>query len=65
MTFTIGRGNEIRVAAANALAPPLVGEIFRVDRRRHGGGFWRKMTIDSWAAVDRTEKGAIHLATAA
>src|SRR5512147_2985862 len=46
MTFTIGRGNELCVAAINALAPLVVGrtlESFTSDM----AGFWRHMTGDS------------------
>src|SRR6202030_2909160 len=46
MTFTIGRGNELCVAAINALAPRIVGrtlESFTADM----AGFWRHITGDS------------------
>lgn len=64
LTFTIGRGNEICVAAANALAPLVVGktlESFAADM----GGFWRMITGDSQLRWLGPEKGIIHLATAA
>ncbi len=63
-TFTIGRGNEICVAAINALKPLIVGktlESFTSDMR----GFWRMVTGDSQLRWIGPEKGAIHLATAA
>jgi L-fuconate dehydratase len=63
-TFTIGRGNEICVAAINALKPLLVGrtlESFTADMR----GFWRMITGDSQLRWIGPEKGAIHLAAAA
>jgi L-fuconate dehydratase len=63
-TFTIGRGNEVCVAAIEALAPLVVGrsleEIFS-DMR----AFWRSVTGDSQLRWIGPEKGAIHLATAA
>jgi L-fuconate dehydratase len=64
LTFTIGRGNEICVAAINALAPLVVGqtlESFTADM----GRFWRRMVGDSQLRWIGPEKGAIHLATAA
>lgn len=64
LTFTIGRGNEIVVAAVNALAPLVVGrdlDDFTADM----GGFWRHITGDSQLRWIGPEKGAIHLATAA
>ena len=64
MTFTIGRGNEICVTAANALAPLVVGETLE-SIAADMAGFWRKMTGDSQLRWIGPEKGAIHLATAA
>jgi L-fuconate dehydratase len=64
LTFTIGRGNEVVVAAANALCPLVVGlslESIAADMR----GFWRAITGDSQLRWIGPEKGAIHLATAA
>ena len=64
MTFTIGRGTEIVVAAIEALAPLVVGcsvEDFAEDM----GGFWRRVTGDSQLRWLGPEKGVIHLATAA
>lgn len=64
LTFTIGRGNELCVAAVRALAPlvtesPL--ETIREDMR----GFWRRLTSESQLRWVGPEKGVIHLATAA
>ncbi|MQA83111.1 MAG: fuconate dehydratase [Streptosporangiales bacterium] len=63
-TFTIGRGNELCVAAIESLAPLLVGlrlsEVFADP-----GGFWRHVTGDSQLRWVGPEKGVIHLATAA
>ena len=64
MTFTIGRGNELCVAAIEALAPLVVGrtlESFTSDM----AGFWRHITGDSQLRWVGPEKGVIHLATAA
>ncbi len=64
LTFTIGRGNEICVAAIRALAPLVVGrslESFTADMR----AFWRQMTGDSQLRWIGPEKGVIHMATAA
>lgn len=64
MTFTIGRGNELCVAAIRALAPLVVGrtlESFTADM----AGFWRQITGDSQLRWVGPDKGVIHLATAA
>jgi L-fuconate dehydratase len=64
LTFTIGRGNELCVAAVQALAPLVVGhtlESFTADM----GAFWRHITGDSQLRWVGPEKGVIHLATAA
>ncbi len=64
LTFTIGRGTEICVAAIQALAPRVIGrtlESFTADM----GAMWRHVTGDSQLRWIGPEKGAIHLATAA
>ncbi len=64
LTFTIGRGNELCVAAVEALAPLVLGkslETFAADM----GAFWRMITGDSQLRWVGPEKGVIHLATAA
>jgi L-fuconate dehydratase len=64
LTFTIGRGNELCVAAVDALKPLVVGkslESFTSDM----GAFWRVITGDSQLRWVGPEKGVIHLATAA
>ncbi len=64
LTFTIGRGTEVVVAAVHALEPLVVGrsvEGFEADM----GGFWRDLVGDSQLRWIGPEKGAIHLATAA
>lgn len=64
LTFTIGRGNEICVAAIEALRPLVVG--LDLDWiRTNPGRFWRHMTSDSQLRWIGPDKGAIHLATGA
>ncbi|MFP4854781.1 fuconate dehydratase, partial [Paraburkholderia sp. BR14264] len=60
----IGRGNEICVAAVNALTPLIVGKRLE-DIAANMGAFWRAFTSDSQLRWIGPEKGAIHLATAA
>jgi len=64
LTFTLGRGTEICVAAINALAPIVIGrtlESIVSDMR----GFWRAITGEEQLRWIGPEKGAIHLASAA
>lgn len=64
ITFTLGRGTEICVAATHALQHLVVGRTLQeisADLR----GFWRSLTNDSQLRWIGPEKGAIHLATAA
>jgi L-fuconate dehydratase len=65
LTFTIGRGNEICVAAVRALESNVVGralESITGDMR----GFWRQITTaDSQLRWLGPDKGVMHLATAA
>ncbi len=64
LTFTIGRGTEICVAAINALAPLLIGrtlEALTTDMAQ----FWRLLTEENQLRWLGPEKGVIHLATAA
>lgn len=64
LTFTIGRGNEICVAAIHALRDRLVGldlDWIKDDM----GRFWRHVTSDSQLRWIGPDKGAIHLATGA
>src|SRR5918911_4569344 len=63
-TFTIGRGNEVCVAAIEALRPLVLGRSLEgifADM----GGFWRSLAGDSQLRWIGPEKGVIHLATAA
>lgn len=64
MTFTIGRGNEVCLAAINALAPLVVGKSLQ-SFTQNMGAFWRMITGDSQLRWLGPEKGVIHLATAA
>ena len=64
LTFTIGRGNQLCVAAIQALEHLVVGktlESFTADM----GAFWHMITGDSQLRWVGPEKGVIHLATAA
>ena len=64
LTFTIGRGTEVCVAAIEALAPHVVGAT--VDELVADlGGLWRRLVTDTQLRWLGPEKGVIHLATAA
>jgi L-fuconate dehydratase len=64
MTFTIGRGTEIVVAAIHALSDRVSG-LRLADVAADPGAFWRHVTGDSQVRWIGPEKGAVHLATAA
>ncbi len=64
LTFTIGRGNEVCVAAIQALAPMIIGRTLEAFTANMGA-FWRYITGDSQLRWLGPEKGIIHLATAA
>jgi L-fuconate dehydratase len=62
--FTIGRGNDVQVAAVQALAPYLVGrdaEALLADL----GGVWRELQHDSQLRWLGPEKGVMHMAIGA
>jgi L-fuconate dehydratase len=65
LTFTIGRGNEVVVAAVKSLAPRVVGRGLG-NITADMGAFWRDITKGEnqlrWLGPD---KGVMHLATAA
>lgn len=64
LTFTIGRGNDICVAAIEAMRHLVIGldvEWVREDM----GRFWRHVTGDSQLRWIGPDKGAMHLATGA
>jgi L-fuconate dehydratase len=64
LTFTIGRGNEICVAAIEAARHLVVG--LDLDWIRDDPGrFWRHLTGDSQLRWIGPDKGAMHLATGA
>ena len=63
-TFTIGRGNELCVAAVQALAPALV-ERSLDELTSDMGAFWRSLAGDSQLRWLGPEKGVVHLALAA
>jgi L-fuconate dehydratase len=65
LTFTIGRGNEICVAAVKSLMPMIVGKTLE-EITSDFGKFWRQFTTsDSQLRWLGPDKGVIHLATAA
>jgi L-fuconate dehydratase len=64
LTFTIGRGTEVCVAAIEALAPHVVGATVE-ELVGDLGGMWRRLVTDSQLRWLGPEKGVIHLATAA
>jgi L-fuconate dehydratase len=64
LTFTIGRGNELCVAAVASLAPLLKGRTL-AELTADMAGFWRSLTSDPQLRWVGPEKGVIHLATAA
>jgi L-fuconate dehydratase len=64
LTFTIGRGNEIVVAAIEALRARIVG-LDTAWIAEDPGRFWRHMTGDSQLRWIGPDKGAMHLATGA
>jgi L-fuconate dehydratase len=63
-TFTIGRGNELCVAAIEAFRPFVEGRALE-DIVADMGGFWRTLAGDSQLRWLGPEKGVIHLALAA
>ena len=64
LTFTIGRGNELCVAAIAALAPLVRGKTLE-SLSADMGAFWQAITGDSQLRWVGPEKGVIHLATGA
>lgn len=64
LSFTLGRGNELCVAAVKSLSPLLVGRSLK-SIRNDMAGFWRSITSESQLRWLGPEKGVIHLATAA
>ncbi|WP_421708723.1 L-fuconate dehydratase [Algihabitans sp.] len=64
MTFTIGRGNDLCVAAVDALAPLIAGRQLD-DLFADMGDTWKAITGESQLRWVGPEKGVIHLAAAA
>lgn len=64
LTFTIGRGNELCVAAVNSLAPLVIGKSLE-SFTANMGQFYKMITGDSQLRWLGPEKGVIHLATGA
>jgi L-fuconate dehydratase len=64
LTFTIGRGTDVVVAAVQALRPLVVGQPVAAFTEAPGA-FWKHLTGDSQLRWIGPEKGVIHLATAA
>ena len=64
LTFTIGRGNELCVAAIKSLAHLVVGKSLQ-SFTQNMGEFWKMITGDSQLRWLGPEKGVIHLATGA
>jgi L-fuconate dehydratase len=64
LTFTIGRGNELCVAAVRAIEPLVVG-LSLAEIARDMAGFWRRVVGDSQLRWVGPEKGVVHLAAAA
>jgi L-fuconate dehydratase len=64
LTFTIGRGNELCVAAIEALKPFILGRRLD-DIVANMGAFWRELAGDSQLRWVGPEKGVIHLGLAA
>ncbi len=64
LTFTLGRGNELCVAAIESLSYLLKGKSL-VKLTSDMAGFWRMITGDSQLRWLGPEKGVIHMATGA
>src|SRR5688572_12789342 len=64
LTFTIGRGNELCVAAIGAMRHLVIGKRLE-DITADFAGFWRSLASESQLRWLGPEKGVIHLALAA
>ncbi|MDR6971978.1 enolase C-terminal domain-like protein [Leifsonia shinshuensis] len=62
--FTIGRGNDVQVAAIEAVAERVVGRDLEADLADLGG-FWRELVHDSQLRWLGPEKGVMHMAIGA
>ena len=63
LTFTLGRGNELCVAAVQSLQHFVVGRTLE-SIFENMAGFWRELVSDTQMRWVGPEKGIIHLATA-
>jgi L-fuconate dehydratase len=64
LSFTCGRGNEVVVAAIEALLHHVAGRALE-DLKADPAGFWRSLVSDSHLRWLGPEKGAIHMAVGA
>jgi L-fuconate dehydratase len=64
LTFTLGKGTELCVAAVNALAPALIGKKLE-DITTHMGTWWQLFANPDQLRWVGPEKGVLHLAVAA
>ncbi|MBK8976275.1 MAG: fuconate dehydratase [Planctomycetes bacterium] len=64
LTFTVGRGNELCVAAVGALRDLVVGRSLD-GIRQDFAGFWRSLVGDTQLRWVGPEKGVVHLAVGA
>jgi L-fuconate dehydratase len=64
LTFTVGRGTEVVVAAVKALVPLVIGKRL-VDVFADFSSFWHSLTCETQLRWIGPEKGVIHLAVAA
>ncbi|MGR3341920.1 MAG: fuconate dehydratase, partial [Paracoccaceae bacterium] len=64
LAFTIGRGNELCVAAVNALSHLIIGMNIE-DIFTDSGAVWKRITGDSQLRWVGPDKGVIHLGAAA
>lgn len=62
--FTIGRGNDVQVAAIEALRPFVLGQPLD-DTLEQMGTFWRELVHDSQLRWLGPEKGVMHMAISA
>lgn len=62
--FTIGRGNDVQVAAISALAPHIVGRSID-ELLANMGATWRELVYDSQLRWLGPEKGVMHMAIGA
>ncbi|KQN20613.1 fuconate dehydratase [Sphingomonas sp. Leaf33] len=64
LTFTIGRGNDVCVAAIEAMRHLVIGLTLE-EIAADAGAMWRRLTGDSQLRWIGPDKGAMHLATGA